>query len=150
MQNRFLFLITIILLFTTGCTSDDLVLKGKDLQFSSQKWRLVQMTGSFVNSTTVGEAMDWQEYYIFNPDGSFIKSRERDGAVLEATGTFEMVEYDNDDADYLELLFETGGELAGGCYGFGRETLQYVAEDRLQSSWMACDGPGLFYEKEDD
>lgn len=104
------------------------------------------MTGSMVNSITEGDDMYWQEYYIFNPDGSFIKSRELDGTVQEATGTFEMVEFDNDDADYLELLFETGGELAGSCNGYGIETLQYVTKDRLQSTWMACDGPGLLYE----
>lgn len=143
MQKPLLTLLVIMLVF--GCTNDDLVLKDRDLQFSSQKWKLVQMTGSVANSLTEGDDMEWQEYYIFNPDGTFIKSRERDGSLLEATGSFEMVEFDNDDADYLKLLFETGGELAGGCYGYGTETLQYISADKLQNTWMACDGPGLLY-----
>lgn len=125
-----------------------MVLKNSDLQFSSQKWVLVEMTGSMVNSSTKGTDMDWQEYYIFNPDGRFLKTRERNGTIQEATGTFEMVEFDNDTVDYLELRFETGGELAGGCYGQGYEILSYISSVKIQSTWMACDGPGLFYEKE--
>lgn len=133
--------------FLMGCTSDDLTLKDTVLQFSSQKWLLVEMTGSMVNSSSTGEDMAWQEYYIFNPDGSFIKSRERDGTVLEATGTFEVVEFDNDEGDYLELSYTSGEELVGSCWSSElTELLRFDTDNILYNTWMACDGPGLYYE----
>ena len=148
MKGPFWILLSIILVI--GCTSDDLVLKGKDLQFSSQKWVLVEMTGSMVNSSTKGEEMEWQEYYVFNPDGSFLKNRERDGTVSEATGTFEMVEFDNDDADYLELTYLKGMDLVGNCSIKDIEILRYLSQSEIYNTWMACDGPGLYYVLEQD
>ena len=133
-----------------GCTSDDLVLKDTDLQFSSQKWVLVQMTGGMVDSSTEGENMEWQESYVFNPDGTFVKTRERDSVITEAKGTFEMVEFDNDDADYLELTYITGANLAGNCSGEDTETLRYLSNTEIYNTWMACDGPGLYYVLEQD
>ncbi|UWX54693.1 hypothetical protein NYZ99_17890 [Maribacter litopenaei] len=97
--------------------------------------------------STKGEEMEWQEYYVFNPDGSFLKSREQNGTVLEATGTFEMVEFDNDDADYLELTFTTGKELATSCFSYeGIEILRYISNRKLESMWKACDGSDLYYD----
>lgn len=128
-----------------SCTSDDLVLKDVDLQFTSQKWELVEMTGSWVNSSTKGDDMAWQEHYIFNPDGTFFKSRIRDSITIEANGIFEIVEFDNDEADYLELTFTSGMELVGSCGNGDQELLRFVSKTELYNTWMACDGPGLYY-----
>lgn len=136
-------LLVVLLLF--GCTSDDLVLKDTKLSFTSQKWVLQQMTGSMVDSITMGDEMEWQEYYIFNPDGSFFKSSVRDGKALEATGTFEMVEYDNDETDYIELTYATGKELVGSCTADNKEELMFISGILISNTWMACDGPGLYY-----
>lgn len=124
---------------------DDFGLESTQFVFSEQKWELVKMTGSFVNSETTGNEMEWQEYYIFTPEGTFLKSRTVDEVVYEATGSFEVVEYDEDPNHYLELTFNTGKDLAGNCTGDDKELLMYRTSTMISSLWMACDGPGLDY-----
>ena len=65
--------------------------------------------------------------------------------LFEATGSFEVVEYENDLNHYLELTFETGNEIAGNCTGDDKELLVYRNSTTISSLWMACDGPGLDY-----
>lgn len=134
-----------------SCSSSEIdTIEDTDLQFASQKWELVRMSGSFVNSETTGDEMEWQEYYVFNLDGSFFRSRNRDGGTIEAKGIYETVEYDNDDMDYLELTYESGQELIGGCNGDGTEVLAYRSQKDLSNTWMICDGPGLDYKLSED
>lgn len=143
MKNSLLTLILSMMFFS--CSVEDYREDDINLQYAAQKWELVRMTGSFVNSETTGDAMAWQEYYIFNPNGTFFKSRSRDGSIVEAKGTFQVMEYDNDDADYLELVFESGQELIGSCNGGRKEVLVYGSPRAISNTWRACDGPGLDY-----
>jgi hypothetical protein len=137
----------LFILFTTSCANDDdFGLASTQFVFSEQKWELTKMSGSRANYETTGEEMEWQEYYIFSPEGTFIKSRTVDEEVTEATGTFEVVEYDNDLNHYLELTFKTGIALVGNCTGDDKELLMYRNSTMISSLWMACDGPGLDYE----
>ncbi|MEP2238036.1 MAG: hypothetical protein ABJI22_06715 [Maribacter sp.] len=137
----------LFLVFLASCANDDdYGLESTQFVFSEQKWELTQMSGNFQNSETTGEDMEWQEYYIFSPEGTFVKSRNVDEEVTEATGTFEVVEYDNDLNHYLELTFETEKELAGNCTGDSKELLIYRSSTVMSSLWMACDGPGLDYQ----
>jgi len=140
-----LFLFLSLFILVSCAEDDDFGLESTQFVFSDQKWELVQMSGSFQNSETTGEEMDWQEYYIFSPEGTFIKSRTVDEEVTEATGTFEVVEYDNDLNHYLELTYQTGNELVGNCTGDDKELLMYRNSTMISSLWMACDGPGLDY-----
>ncbi|WP_396633150.1 hypothetical protein [Maribacter sp. R86514] len=140
-----LFLFLSLFILVSCAEDDDFGLESTQFVFSDQKWELVQMSGSFQNSETTGEEMDWQEYYIFSPEGTFIKSRTVDEEVTEATGTFEVVEYDNDLNHYLELTYQTGNELVGNCTGDDKELLIYRNSTMISSLWMACDGPGLDY-----
>jgi len=140
-----LFLFLSLFIFFSCAEDDDFGLESTQFVFSDQKWELVQMSGSFQNSETTGEEMDWQEYYIFSPEGTFIKSRTVDEEVTEATGTFEVVEYDNDLNHYLELTYQTGNKLVGNCTGDDKELLIYRNSTMISSLWMACDGPGLDY-----
>lgn len=103
------------------------------------------MNGNIAGSETTGAAMECQEYYMFNLDGSFEKVREREGLVSKASGSFEVVEYNNDDSDYLELSYTTGLELIGNCSGDQREVLMYRTSTVISNTWLACDGPGLDY-----
>jgi len=140
-----LFLFLSLFILVSCAEDDDFGLESTQFVFSNQKWELVQMSGSFQNSETTGEEMDWQEYYIFSPEGTFVKSRTVDEEVTEATGTFEVVEYDNDLNHYLELTYQTGNELVGNCTGDDKELLIYRNSIMISSLWMACDGPGLDY-----
>jgi len=144
MKNIFFFAVVLITLFSCS-NSDDLETGGIDLLYAPQKWQLVRMSGSLENSETTGENMDWQEYYVFNPEGVFLKKREWQGAVSEATGTFALVEFDNDEADYLELTYTTGEDLIGSCSGDRKEILLFRSTNELSNTWQACDGPGLDY-----
>ena len=129
-----------------SCTEpDNSQVEDTELQFVDQKWELVRMTGSMVNSTTIGADMEWQEYYVFTPDGTFQKIRTRTGVVSKATGTFEVTEYENDDEDYLELTYMEGLELIGNCSSDQKEVLIYRSATEFSNTWMACDGPGLDY-----
>ena len=149
MMRSILIVVLTLMLFSCS-TPDTSDIEEISLQFGSQKWELVRMTGSFINSETTGDDMEWQEYYIFNPEGTFLKSREREGVIIEASGTFDVVEYDNDEADYLELTYKTGHELIGSCNGDGKEELVYRTQKELSNTWQACDGPGLDYVLEED
>ncbi|MEM9647392.1 MAG: hypothetical protein AAF969_02855, partial [Bacteroidota bacterium] len=112
------------------------------LQDGIEKWELVRMTGSLINSETTGDEMSWQEYYLLNPDGSFFKSRERDGVITQATGTHIIVQ--EGQQEYFELTYLTGEELIASCFANGKEVLS-LRNEILYGSWNACDGPGLEY-----
>ncbi len=113
------------------------------LQNSSQKWELVAITSSWTNEITTGNNLDWQEFYVFNPDGTFLKSREQDdGRMSKATGTYAIV--DSSGEEYLELIFETGDELRASC-SQGKEFLSLRKKKLLNGSWVPCDGPSFEY-----
>lgn len=139
-------LILVIVLVCFSCSNpDDFGFESTEFVYSDQKWELVRMTGNFVGSETTGDAMDWQEYYILSPQGTFIKSRTRNDMVTEAIGTFEIVEFETDPEHYVFLTFETGLDLVGNCGEGANELLMYRSPTILSSTWQACDGPGLDY-----
>jgi hypothetical protein len=111
------------------------------------KWTLVKMSGSMLNSVTTGIAMDWQEFYLFNNDGTFTKSRTRNAVKTTISGTYTTQNIS--DGLYLELTYPKDSELIGSCYGNLKEELYFSAPATLSSTWRNCDGPGLDYEKVD-
>lgn len=130
-------------LMVSSCNSSTDNEEQVPLQGGGQKWELVRMTGSFANSETVGDDMDWQEYYVLKQNGTFIKHRERDGLLTTATGSYELITQENE--KYFELTYKTGKELIASCYSIdGKEVLMYNG-DMLFGTWNACDGPGLEY-----
>lgn len=110
-----------------------------------QKWQLVSMSGSMVNSQTVGDDMVWQEFYILNADQTFTKSRTEDGKTVEVGGTYTFKEISNE--EYLELNYFTDHEIIGNCTGEPHELLLILSPTKISGTWSACDGPGLEYEK---
>ena len=137
---------TIILgILAISCSKND----SYDIIVFPQKWKLIKMTGSFPNSETTGDKMEWQEFYIFNKDKSFIKNRESDGINTEVSGTYELVE----DSDFTllgetlyELTFNNNNTLIGSCFQGAVEKLR-VDPTSIKNTWEACDGPGLEYER---
>lgn len=115
------------------------------LDANSQKWELVKMTGSFAGSETTGADMEWQEYYIFNSDATFIKSRNWDGEVKEASGSYTTETLN--EQKYLELTYSKGEGLVASCTSNKKEQLYFVKGDILRGSWAACDGPVLEYKQ---
>lgn len=108
-------------------------------------WKLIQMTGSIPNSETSGAEMEWQETYVLNANGTFLKSRDRDGIRTEVSGTYNFI--NNSNEPLIELNFDTESEIIGSCTSNMKETMNLQSETIFLSSWEACDGPGLKYEK---
>ena len=143
MKKQILFLLVIGILFS--CNKND---DGNNLEIEIiGNWKLIQMTGNIPNSETIGTEMEWQESYRLNSDGTFQKSRDRDGVILDVSGIYNIV--DLSDGKYLEFIFNEESEIIGSCYSNLKEVMFFQSENTFSSTWSACDGPGLKYEKVD-
>ncbi|SEF98202.1 hypothetical protein [Flavobacterium urumqiense] len=109
------------------------------------KWTLIKMSGSMVNSETTGAAMEWQEFYLFKINRTFIKFRERNGIKTTISGTYTTTNHP--DGFYFELTYPNDSEVIGSCYGNLKEELYITESNILSSTWKNCDGPGLEYKK---
>lgn len=109
------------------------------------KWTLVKMTGSMQNSETTGSAMAWQEFYMFNNDGTFTKSRTQNTVTTTVSGRY--ITKNSPEGLFLELTYTKDSELIGSCYGNLKEELYFLTNNTLSSTWRYCDGPGLDYQK---
>ncbi|WP_445749229.1 hypothetical protein [Polaribacter sp.] len=139
MKKQILILLAIV--FLNSCKNND------DFNLQTEvvgNWQLIQMTGNIPNSTTKGAEMEWQETYQFFIDGTFLKTRNRDGIIKEVSGTYNLK---NNTSETLELNFTSESEIIGSCTSNIKETLKLQSETIFLSSWNACDGPGLKYEK---
>jgi hypothetical protein len=124
-----------------SCTKEEVK---KEPNGYPQKWELVKMTGSMINIETTGAEMSWQEFYVFHEDGTFIKSREQEGNVLEASGTYS---YSNKpDEQFILITYQTGLNLKASCLADpSQERLNIISPEKLVGTWNICDGPILEY-----
>jgi hypothetical protein len=141
MKKKILFLMIIGIL--CSCSKNEINLENQIIG----NWKLIQMSGTIPNSETTGTEMDWQETYLLNTDGTFQKSRNRDGVITEISGTYKLI--NNSTESLLELNFNSESEIIGSCTSNTKETMNIQSETIFLSSWNACDGPGLRYEKID-
>ncbi|SEA70254.1 hypothetical protein SAMN05443667_107159 [Flavobacterium gillisiae] len=136
--------IIIFIAFTllTSCSGTDVDVS----ETSSQgKWELVKMSGRTLNSEASGAAMEWQEFYLLNDNGTFTKSRTRDGNTSKSAGTYKTTITSTE--TYFELTYSSQSDIIGSCYGNLKEELYYDTTDVLVSTWQNCDGPRLEYRK---
>ena len=111
-----------------------------------QKWELVSMSGMVANVPPAkGDEMDWQERYVLEADGTFVKSRDYREGTLVATGLYEILELE--DGEYLKLTYGSYEEIIGNCSNNPEEYLRFETSNSLIGTWWACDGPGLYYER---
>ncbi|MDW3192366.1 MAG: hypothetical protein R8G66_08375 [Cytophagales bacterium] len=115
------------------------------IRIENQQWRLVRMTGSFINSETTGADMAWQEVYTLTESGDFTKERQEDGATITAIGSYQIV--DLSDGPYFEFTYSESSEIIGNCTGDLKELLSF-RNNALFGTWLACDGPGLEYQRD--
>jgi hypothetical protein len=134
-------LLTILLFTFSSCSEDSEVISSADY---SGKWTLVKMSGMKSNSETTGSDMEWQEFYVFDNDGTFTKSRERGETKTKASGTFTINTIS--DGDYLQLSYPQASDIIGNCSGNQKEELYLNSENLLTTSWKNCDGPALVYD----
>lgn len=134
-------LIVLAIIFSSCSSKDDVATIDHE-----GKWQLTEMNGSIPNSKTMGSEMEWQEFYLLNADGTFKKSRERDGVITEVNGTYSLVDSSNE--NLLEFVYETGNNIIGTCNpDILKEVMHFQSENIFSSTWQQCDGPGLKYEK---
>ncbi|MDR5589745.1 hypothetical protein [Christiangramia sp. SM2212] len=130
-----------------SCSNNEKDEVSKDLIYADlpQKWSLYKITGALAGSEITGDDLDYQQFYEFNEDYTFVKTKIQNGQTITATGTFEIVESGN--KAYV-LKFNEDSSLIENCSNEEEEYL-YMALDEitLLSSWWNCDGPGLFYEQ---
>ena len=127
--------------FAISCQQSE-VTPTEDFSISNQRWVLVRMTGSFQNSETTGSDMEWQETYDLTQVGSFVKTRITTESTLQASGSYRIRELT--DGLYVEFTYPKESTLIGNCSSDLIELLRFQ-DDRLFSTWQACDGPGLEY-----
>ena len=139
MKNQILLLI--VILCSCNTNNDSINVESEIVG----TWKLIQMTGNIPNSETTGAEMEWQETYQLHTNGTFQKSRVQNGAVTEASGTYNLTHNFNEQV--LELDFNSESEIIGSCVSNTKETMIFQSETIFFSSWNACDGPGLKYEK---
>lgn len=138
-------LVSLFVLFLFSCVTDNEVVFLEN-QFP-QKWQLTEMTGQTPNSETTGAQMSWQEYYLLKADGTFTKAQIRNGVTTEASGTYSFETSFTSNEKYLILTYKTSNSIIGSCTSDLNELLWVKSNTDMISSWMACDGPGLKYER---
>ncbi|MEJ8801592.1 hypothetical protein [Pontibacter sp. H249] len=148
MKNLLLALALLCVL--TSCSKDDTP-DAMTTEFAAgeypQKWQLVKMTGNIANAPALtGAAMPWQEFYVFNSNSSFTKTRERNGVTTAASGTFKIENLTTE--KLLTLTYSSTNDIIGSCTSAeATETLGFMSDGTLHNTWNACDGPGLAYKR---
>lgn len=111
-----------------------------------QKWQLVSIKGNIANMPPqTGSKMDWQEFYLLNADGTISKTRERDGVIKTITGKYSSKSIGKE--NFLEVTYDSDSDIIGNCYGSPTEELFVKSDIQFESTWQACDGPGLVYNR---
>ncbi len=152
-MNNLLMIIGVgCLLALNSCSEENVNRTDSSFKLSDQEtttvWKLVMMSGSVAGiPPATGNDMEWQEKYILNPDKTFIKSRTIKSNSFEENGTYTKLTLS--DGTYLEFSYPSENDLIGNCTSDTKELLKLEENDtKLVGTWWACDGPGLFYEKE--
>ena len=144
---KYLFYSVLASLFViSSCSKDNDTLESRDLTLNDfpQTWKLIKMTGSLEGSESVGPEMAWQENYVFNSDGTFLKTRITEGESESASGSYV---FENDNQSFI-LDYDQINSIIGSCNSDAEEHLYFNEDSKiLLSNWWACDGPGLFYER---
>lgn len=140
-MNKFLYIVSVILLFTSCDQKEDSMPEQSNL--FPQTWKLVQMSGNMQNSTTFGADMEWQEEYNLRFGNSFTKRRTQNGETKAISGLFIIEILDG--TRQITFTYPSESELIGSCTGINEEQWIFQSETVAVGTWQQCDGPGLVY-----
>ncbi|PRY85267.1 hypothetical protein [Mongoliibacter ruber] len=153
MMKKLSSLILLLALGFASCNQDD-----KEPEFNVLGyWTLIEIRNSWpVDEVPVD--IDFEEKYIFNDDGTFIKFSNKVkgmGELLEipkqAFGKYQKLEETHPNPEIIhtfELTFETNQMMAANCGEGDMEFITITRDNKLiNMTWAACDGPGYVYSK---
>ncbi|UJP65027.1 lipocalin-like domain-containing protein [Mongoliitalea daihaiensis] len=139
----------LLLVSCFACSQDD-----KEPEFSILGYWNLSVMQNAVEGIEMNEPL-FQERYIFNDDGTFIKFSTRLGGdvrninlPVQSFGKYSFVESAEASFENLfqvELLYETNPQIAGSCLP-EFEFLVFDNARKLKNvAWASCDGPVLIY-----
>ena len=120
-----------------------------------QVWKLFKMSCSNTEECTKeGDEMDFQDTYTFREDKTVEKIRIRQNDTIKVEGNFKVTKSQYDTSAYT-LIYD--GELTPEDIGIfssclSREEYLYVLQDEeniLKNTVEDCDGPMMYYSRED-
>ncbi|SHH49118.1 hypothetical protein [Flavobacterium defluvii] len=133
-----------ILMFSIlSCSNDDSDSRNYSAYYG--KWKLTSITGSFIQAIYIVGEPQYQEFYDFKRDNTFVKTRTQNGVTTTASGTFSIVEIQK--KPHFQLTYASTSTIIGSCTGNLSEELFINDAGDLTSTWRNCDGPDLVYEK---
>ena len=136
-SNPVCFILGISFLFVfVGCSPGD------SEEILHEKWELVRMTAG-LNPPLTGSDMAWQESYVFYGTGDFLKHMERNGQILDESGTYSRTQINGN--DFIKLEFASESEIISNCTAAFEELLWIISDEELWNIWYECDGPKLEY-----
>lgn len=139
-----------LIVFLSSCSTETDPLQDFD---HTGTWKLIKMTGQYTNSELTGDDMGFQESYLLKGNGSFIKTRLRDDNFTEVEGVYELTTegfpiHGESVITYIEMIHDSQNGIIGSCTSSSEKEYLYITtENELKSTWEACDGPGLYYQK---
>src|SRR5690606_33190757 len=106
----------------------------------SGEWKLVRT--SALGMVQTGAEMEWQETYLLRADGTFKKTRVRDGETLTAEGTYNIenvVPIQGDEiVARIAMVYPEANPIIATCYSDKlEEDLFFRTEDLMVSNWHA-------------
>ena len=110
-----------------------------------QEWKLVASRAAMNPNAKVTKVEGETESYIFNEDFTFQKKTKIEDETIIAEGTFSINEHEFIILEYLEE-----SDLIASCNRKSKfEYLHFYDSQLINDSWIACDGPYLYYKRVD-
>lgn len=106
-------------------------------------WKLKKMINAWTNQEVLAETLDYEEFYTFKNDSTFIKYRYNGE---HASGTYSTGK--NVDGFFIQTFYPEETNLRESCT-VGTEYLLLKDSHTLSGGSLPCDDPALFYEKEE-
>jgi len=151
MKKRILFLATLGLLFS--CNEDENtnevesdILGTWELTTKQGNGFGLQIDQADLETPMPVVELEFQENYTLFSDNTFIKSRQINESISEASGNFEYQTISNNE-EFLILTYETDNAIIeSGCIS-GLKEWVLVDDNLLINDSIACDGPTYTYQK---
>ncbi|MCX2743053.1 hypothetical protein OO013_04210 [Mangrovivirga sp. M17] len=138
MKNLINLFLTAILI--VACSSSDNVVQNETP--IEGKWELTKMEAQRTRTEITKEDIPYEEFYVFNSDGSFTKTRITNDEVESASGRY--TKENTNDWKHLKLVYSEDSQLIDNCTGEAVEHLA-IEQNELKGGSAPCDGPALYY-----